>query len=271
VAADSGGLWAGTRLEIIPFRGVEDRFDVLPKGATVTVTSSPRLGLERTLEYTELLAREGMDAVPHLAAKHIVDRHHLSEVLARLRAAGVRDAFVMGGDGDAVAGAFTSGLELLEAMAELDHGFRHLGVAAYPDGHPLIDDRTLLAALERKQRVADYMVTQMCFDPDLVVAWLRRVRQIGLTLPAHLGVPGPVRRTRLIEIALKLGVRQSVRFAAKQDGLLSRLVRPGVYRPDEFTSAIARLTHADDLGVRGYQVFTFNELAATMRWQRRAS
>jgi methylenetetrahydrofolate reductase (NADPH) len=271
VPSDRGGLSAGTRLEIIPIRGVEDQFDVLPKGATVTVTSSPRLGLERTLAYTELLAREGMDAVPHLAAKHIVDRHHLAVVLARVREVGVRDAFVVGGDGDAVAGSFTSGLELLEAVAELDHGLQRLGVAAYPDGHPLIDDATLLAALERKQRVADYTVTQMCFDPELVVAWLRRMRGLGISLPVYLGVPGPVRRTKLLEIALKLGVRQSVRFAAKQEGLLSRLVRPGVYRPDEFTSAIAGLTRAEALGMSGFQVFTFNELAATMKWQRRAS
>jgi methylenetetrahydrofolate reductase (NADH) len=267
----SGSLPAGPRLEIIPIRGVEEQFELLPKGSTVTVTSSPRLGLERTLQYTELLARAGMDAVPHLAAKHIADRHHLADVVARVREAGVRDAFVMGGDGDAVAGSFTSGVELLEAIAELDHDFARLGVAAYPDGHPLIDDATLVAALERKQRVASYMVTQMCFDPELVVAWLRRMRQRGVSLAAHLGIPGPVRRTKLVQIALKLGVRQSVRFAAKQEGLLSRLIRPGAYRPDEFTAGIARLTTFETLGICSYQVFTFNELAATMRWQRRAS
>ena len=93
----------------------------------------------------------------------------------------------------------------------------------------------------------------------------------GIRLPAYLGVAGPVRRTKLMEIALRLGIRQSARFAAKQDGLLSKLVRPGAYRPGDFTAAIGRLAGDEPLDIRGYQVFTFNELAATMRWRAQAS
>ena len=271
MAPSSGEPWPATRLEIIPLRGIEDHFDLLPRGSTVAVTSSPRFGLERTLEYAERLVEAGMAAVPHLAAKHFVDQGHVRDVMSRLHEAGVRDVFAMGGDGDVVAGQLTSGLELVEVLGGIDHGMERIGVAAYPDGHPLIDDEVLLGALRRKQRVAQYMVTQMCFDPGLVIGWLRRVRSTGITLPAYLGVAGPVRRTKLLEIAFRLGVRQSARFAAKQDGLLSKLVRPGVYRPDEFMSAIASLTADDPLDLRGYQVFTFNELAATMKWQARAS
>jgi methylenetetrahydrofolate reductase (NADPH) len=266
----TGRPWPATRLEIIPLRGIEERFDLLAKGSTVAITSSPRFGLERSLQYVELLAAAGMDPVPHLAAKHFVDRAHVRDVLQRLREAGVRDVFAIGGDGDTAAGELSTGVELVEALADVDHGLERIGVAAYPDGHPLIDDATLLAALERKQRSAHYLVTQMCFDPRLVVSWLRRVRGAGITLPAYLGVAGPVRRTKLLEMALRLGVRQSARFAAKQDGLISKLVRPGAYRPGDFTSAIARLG-VDPLDVRGYQIFTFNEVEATLRWQARAS
>jgi methylenetetrahydrofolate reductase (NADPH) len=210
--------------------------------------------------------------VPHVAAKHIVDREHLRDVVARLREAGVRDIFTVGGDGDTVAGELRTGEELVAALAEIDHGLQRIGVAAYPDGHPLIDDQVLMAALQRKQAHAQYLVTQMCFDPAVVVRWLGQVRERGVALPAYFGVAGPVRRTKLIQIALRLGVRQSARFAAKQQGLLSRLVRPGSYRPADFVAATSRLTRDDGtLDVRGYQVFTFNELAATMKWQARAS
>jgi methylenetetrahydrofolate reductase (NADPH) len=267
MAPTRGGPWPATRLELIPLRGIEEHFDLLPTGATVAITSSPRFGLERTLEYAERLAAAGMDPVPHLAAKHFVDCGHVRDVIARLRQAGVRDVFTIGGDGEEVAGAFRTGEELVAALAEIDHGLERIGVAAYPDGHPLIDDEVLLAALLRKQAHAQYLVTQMCFDPQVVARWLGKLRQLGVVLPAYLGVAGPVRRTKLMQIALRLGVRQSARFAAKQQGLLSRLVRPGSYRPADFVSAIARLTRDAPLDVRGYQVFTFNELAATMKWQ----
>jgi methylenetetrahydrofolate reductase (NADPH) len=271
MASTGGGAWPATRLEVIPLRGIEEHFDLLPSGATVAITSSPRFGLERTLEYAERLGAAGMDPVPHLAAKHVVDREHLREVIVRLRQAGVRDVFTIGGDGDTVAGEFRTGEALVAALAEIDHGLERIGIAAYPDGHPLIDDQVLLAALERKQAHAQYLVTQMCFDPQVVVRWLGRARQRGIVLPAYLGVAGPVRRTKLMQIALRLGVRQSARFATKQQGLLSRLVRPGTYRPADFVAAISRLTRDAPQDVRGYQVFTFNELAATMRWQERAS
>ena len=66
-----------------------------------------------------------------------------------------------------------------------------------------------LRYLKAKQPYASYMITQMCFDPEVIVEWLRRVRAEGVDLPVHLGVPGVAERAKLLKIALKIGVGQS--------------------------------------------------------------
>lgn len=78
-------LLASSRFEILPLEGVEEQVrEHLPKDVKVTVTASPRKGLEATLELSERLARAGYPVVPHLSARLVRDRAHLEEVLARL-------------------------------------------------------------------------------------------------------------------------------------------------------------------------------------------
>lgn len=47
------------RCELMPLFGMQEAAVSLPAGATVTVTCSPRQGLERTLEATEWLVEAG--------------------------------------------------------------------------------------------------------------------------------------------------------------------------------------------------------------------
>jgi methylenetetrahydrofolate reductase (NADPH) len=269
---DSVGEMLGrARHEVLPLRGVEEQFDHLRPGSTVTVTASPKLGIDRTLHYTELLAEHGYRAVPHLAARDIGDDEQLRRIVARLDAAGVRDAFVIGGDLAGGTGTYPSGTELIEAVAELAGDRLHLGIAAYPEGHPVIDDSELLDALLRKQRVAHYMVSQMCFDPAKIVEWLRRVRDRGVELPLYVGIPGAVRRAKLLELSFKLGIGPSIRYLSKQRGLLSSVSRPGRYQPGAIVAGLSRAVNDPALGIAGFQVFTFNQVARTVLWERRAS
>lgn len=262
-------LLAATRFEIIPLKGIESHLHVLPSGSTITVTSSPKFGLERTLSYSELLAGHGFVVVPHLAANQIADRAQLEDAIARLRGIGVQEVFVVGGDGNDGSGRYGSGLALLEAMAELDAGFTRIGVPAYPEGHPLIDDETLLTALKAKQRHAHYFTTQICFDSQAVVAWLRRIRSLGIELSAFIGISGPIQQTKLLELSVRLGVGQSMRYLSKQRGFVSQLLRPWPYRPNKFINGITAELGDDDLGLEAYHMYTFNDLARTAKWYER--
>jgi len=62
-------LLAHPRYEVIPLAGAEEAvLEHVPTEVKVTVTTSPKKGLEPTLELAERVARHGYDVVPHLAA-----------------------------------------------------------------------------------------------------------------------------------------------------------------------------------------------------------
>jgi len=157
----------------------------VPKALPVTVTASPRRGLEPTLELTEELARGGYSAVPHLAARMLHDEWHLAEILARLDDAGVRDVFVVAGDGEEPVGGFSDSLQLLTAIERLHRSgsgrtLESMGVSGYPEGHPLVAADELDRALLAKQPLSSYVVTQMCFDPGAVLGWIAHAGSVAL-------------------------------------------------------------------------------------------
>src|SRR5699024_8336784 len=153
---------ARPRFEVIPLRGVADRVRDLPSGATVTVTCSPSRGVGPTLDLAEELHALGYHVVPHLAARRVRGGGHLAKVLARLDAAGLRDVFVVGGDGGDPEGPFRNGGDLLRAIGEAQAPLASIGVPCYPEGHSLVSSQVLEAALDEKSASATYMVTQIC-------------------------------------------------------------------------------------------------------------
>ena len=97
-----------SRYEVIPLAGAEEQvLEHVPRDVTLTVTASPVKGLDDTLELAAKLAAHGYPVVPHLSARLVVDRAHLGELVVRIGELGVRDVFVVAGDADQPAGAFS--------------------------------------------------------------------------------------------------------------------------------------------------------------------
>jgi methylenetetrahydrofolate reductase (NADPH) len=195
------------------------------------------------------------------------DRAHLESVLERASAAGIDDLFVIGGDEREPHGPYQQAGDVLELLAEHPLRPARVGVGAYPEGHPLIDEGVLADALRRKNDLADYMATQLCFDPEVLLRWLRGVRERDVTLPLYAGVPGPIERRRLLDVSMKVGVGASLRFLRKQHGVLSLLKRPG-HEADTLRDALVPLVGNPDLRLAGLHLFTFNELVPTWEWAR---
>jgi methylenetetrahydrofolate reductase (NADPH) len=258
------------RHEIVPLRGIEEQFEELPAASLVAITASAKLGMDRTLEYTGMLAARGFAPSPHIAARDVQSARHLDETVARLLDAGVSDVFVVGGDGPP-GPCYRSGIELAEAARGLLPPTVEIGVGGYPEGHPDIDRATLLDALVRKQQFATYLVTQICFDACRVVEWIGEIRSEGIHLPVHVGVPGVMNRRKLLEFSLKLGVGTSRRFLAKNRGFVGGLARPGRYDPGALIGDLAPALADPALGIDGLQVYTFNQVSGTMAWERRAT
>ena len=253
--------------EIIPLKGIEKKAERIPEGLDVAITCSPDKGMPATLELTRRLCGRGFNLIPHIAARMVADEAQLRDILSELDDLGIRRIFVVGGDAEQPVGQFDSSLQLLRLMATIDHGIEVVGVGAYPEGHPLIDDSTLLGFLREKQPFAAYMVNQMCFDPEAIIEWLLAVRAEGVELPVHLGVPGVADRSKLLRIALKIGVGRSARFLKSNRGLVGRVMTPGGWDPEELLLALAPCFDAPPYEVEGVHIFSFNQIESTERWR----
>lgn len=258
---------AHPRFEVIPIKGAEEQAGHLPHGAKVTVTCSPARGIEHTLWHAEQLARQGLRVVPHISARLVADRAHLRDILRRLAALNLREIFVVGGDAKQPVGSFSSALDLLRAMTDLGHNLDQVGVTAYPEHHPFIDDATLRRVLADKQQFATYMVTQICFDPDVITQWLAGARQQGITMPVYIGVPGVVDRAHLLRISMKIGVGTSARFLSKHAGLAAKLLMPGSYRPTELVERLAPYFGDTRYNIQGLHINTFNQVESSEKWR----
>jgi methylenetetrahydrofolate reductase (NADPH) len=258
---------ARPRFELIPMEGARERAAHLPKGAKVAITCSPTRGIESTLLLGEELSERGFQIVPHISARLVAGRAHLEEIVRRLDDLGVGEVFVIGGDARKPAGPFSGALELLSAMTDLGHDFEHIGIGGYPEGHPAIDDNTLLRALLDKQPFATYIVSQMCFDPGAILDWAADMRRRGIELPVYVGLPGVVERKRLLRVSLKIGVGDSARFLTKYTNVLTRLLKPGGYNPDGLVKELAPYVGDRDYNIVGFHIYTFNQVESTEKWR----
>ena len=91
-----------------------------------------------------------------------------------------------------------------------------------------------------KRHYATYIVGNLCFDAATVRPWLRRVRSRGVALPIFFGLAGPVDRSKLLNVATKIGVRESARFLTGHAGWFLRMGTPGGYDPVGCSTAWAR-------------------------------
>jgi methylenetetrahydrofolate reductase (NADPH) len=250
---------------VIPLAGAEEAvLEHIPTEVRVTVTTSPRKGLEPTLALSERLAAGGYDVVPHLAARHVRDASHLAELVERLRPTGASDVLVMAGDAEEPAGDFDGSPPLLRALAELEHPFRDVGITGYPESHGFIADEATIKAMFEKEEFATYIVSQICFEPQTTATWMRAVWERGTRLPIHVGLPGPVEGTKLLRVCERIRVGESIRVL-RADGC----VRSGDFDPGPFVHELGESFGEAPPNFGGFHIFTFNDLAETERWRQR--
>ncbi|MEM7339622.1 MAG: hypothetical protein AAF467_13295 [Actinomycetota bacterium] len=265
-------LIAGLTHELIPLKSVDAAIEALPPSSKVSVTCSPVKGIDTTIELTDRIRAAGHMAIPHISARMVEDADHVARIAAWLRTEDVGTMFLVGGDADPP-GAYPDAISFLRDLLDADPGLRTIGVTAYPDSHPLIDTDVLHEALHAKQAllaeagVAGYASTQMCFDSGKIVSWLERERAAGLTLPIHLGVAGVVDRSKLMTMGVRLGIGSSLRYLKKNRNAIGRLLTSASFDPNKLLVPLS--PHLEPLAVEGLHCFTFNQVDATVSWQKR--
>jgi methylenetetrahydrofolate reductase (NADPH) len=244
-----------------------DALRALPERPRVYVSAVLTRPVRQQLDVVSALAAAGFEPVPHLAFRSFASRGALDAHLARLAAAGVRRLLVIAGDRAAPAGPFHGAIEVIESGLLQAHGIVEIGIAGYPDGHPRATtedlDRALAAKLEAAAQtgLGVHIVTQWGFSAGSIVAWIQRLRDLGVERSVRIGLAGPVTLAGLIRYARICGVSASVQGLARDAGLARQLF--GMITPDH---VLRPLAETSDLGDVAPHIFSFGGLAAAVRW-----
>ena len=254
-------------MEIIPVPGIEDKLDSLPSDMYLAVTCSPTKGVDETLELSEKLIERGFKVTPHIASKCVSGEKHLEEIIKKLDELGIESIFVPGGDRPEPMGDFNNALDLLKALKKLGHNLNKIGMAAHPEGHPDVSDEILMEALEEKKDLADFIVTQMCFDAEILNDWMNQIHNKGVELPVWVGLPGVIERGRLLKTSLRIGVGDSLRFLRKKSQVATELMKSSIYNPDDLVRDITEKIDINDSKLAGYHIYCFNQIETTEKWR----
>lgn len=281
LAARIAALAKGYSLEVSSrsARDLDACLTHLEKGSDVYINFIAGDDLGAKVRCAAALRANGFRPVPHIGARHLKSAAQLDDLLARLAGeAGVDRALLIGGDASAPAGPFDSSIAVLASGVLARHGFRAAGFAGYPEGHPQIAEAALKRALAeklalaREQGIEPYIVTQFCFDPASVIAWLAALRRDGAPLggvavPVRIGLAGPANVATLVRFAIRCGVTNSIRALTTRADRFLRLVSDSA--PDGLVRGIAAAAALDGAplsSVAGLHFFPFGGVAKTARW-----
>ncbi len=225
---------------------------LLPQGTRVFVTHLPDGALDDIVRTAARLAGAGMAPVPHIGARHLESRAVLERHLDALRAVGVREALLVGGDRGRPLGPFPEAGDLIGPAARR---FERL----YFAGHPEEDrDAVLLARIDRTVAAGARAaaVSQFVFEAEAVLAWEERMARLGNKAPIRVGLPGVATPAALLKYARACGVGRSLR-GLWRDARLLRMA--GHWTP---AGLIAGLREAPP-SVEGLHFFPFGGFAET--------
>lgn len=243
--------------------------DCLAPGTTVNVTFLPGSDPMDTVAVAQRLHNDGMNPVPHLAARSLKDTDQLDALLSAFtQKAGVSEVLVIGGGVDSPVGEFASSIEVLNTGLIQKYGINNIGVAGHPEGSPDISDDEIVEALGLKNDLARrdglnlYIETQFCFEADIVLAWEKSIRAAGNNLPIRVGIPGPATIKTLFRFAQVSGIGPSMRFIAKQAKNVAKLMT--VQSPHILLDDLAQGMAADkDCMIKHFHFYPFGGFAKT--------
>ncbi|HEX7052690.1 MAG TPA: methylenetetrahydrofolate reductase [Burkholderiales bacterium] len=272
LASGISELLAAGSLEISP-RELHQAGEVAalrPAGTCVYIPSLPGLPLSRTLEAVAAIRAAGLDPVPHVSARRILDRDEFREFLKQASAAhGVHRVLLLGGDEPQPKGPYRDSLQILEEGLLVECGIREIGIAGYPEGHPRIARQALEQAMQRKrdlareQSIGVYVLTQFSFSPPRVVEYCALLARAHPGLPVYVGIAGPTDPAALARYAQRCGVSVSLRALRRLGSGIAQLVANT--DPRDQLAAVARTNLGNVVGVH---LYSFGGAVRTAAWMR---
>jgi methylenetetrahydrofolate reductase (NADPH) len=245
----------------------------LEGGTQVFLTWIPGANPMKMIGSSAKLRRAGLLPVPHIGARHLESAVQLRELAERLaKEAGVDRVLIVGGDRTKPAGPYDSALAVMRTEVFQRAGIHSVGIAGFPEGNPNIPDKILDEALAAKVNFARdngvdvFIVTQFCFTPEPIVAWLRSIRGKGIDVPVRIGLAGPAGIITLTRYAIRCGIGNSLHVLTEHPSFAKLLTEKG---PEPIIRGIAALEGhrcALPFGVAGLHFFVFGGFSKTVEW-----
>lgn len=223
----------------------------------------------RTLSLGVRIKRElGVETMAHVTCVGST-RDELRQTLQRLADAGIQNVLALRGDPprgadrfEPVSGGFAHASELVTFIREEGFPFC-VGAACYPEGHPECRDldRDLAFLKQKVDCGVDFLISQLFFDNEEYMAFVRRARSAGIDVAI---IPGlmPVTNVAQIERFTQVcGARipqelfRRLQIVRNDPGAV---VATGVYWT---TKQAERLLRA---GAPGLHFYTLNKSSATL-------
>ncbi len=235
--------------------------------------------LDLQIEACTALRAAGFEPIPHIPARFVKDADDLNHRVEAYKAkASVTTVLALGGGAPEPIGKFHCALQLMETGAFQKHGIKSVGIAGHPEGNPDITkihgEAMLLRTLKEKHAwireagLDGFIATQFLFNAEPVIHWAMELRQNGIDLPIHVGVPGPASIKTLVRYAAMCGVGNSARFIRKQALNITKLLT--VSEPTEFVEQLA-IQHFDlpEHGIAGAHLYPFGGFDKLFEWMHR--
>ncbi|HEV8023528.1 MAG TPA: hypothetical protein VGP37_01420 [Candidatus Nanopelagicales bacterium] len=264
----------GFSIESVPqdAERIEDFRDHVPEGTRVYIAWPPKATKEAIVSAARKLDSQGMVPVPHIAARRVPSQEFLRDFVGELiEQAHVREVLVIGGDPATPEGPYADTGALLRSGILTELGIEKVGIAAHPEGHPVMSEDTSREVLvqnlstARDEGLSVEAVSQFVLDPTAIDSWHADVYSpIAGGARLHIGIPGLVSGTRLLKIANACGIGESIGLLRKNGVRLAKTAL-GNSSTQTLVEGLAPLAkRADDVG--GFHFYTFGNFEQTAQW-----
>jgi methylenetetrahydrofolate reductase (NADPH) len=213
--------------------------------------------------------QHGLTAVAHLTCVSAT-KEQIRELLAQIRALGVRNLLALRGDPpdgaqfQVTPGGFEFSSQLVRFIRE--QGDFSIGVAGFPEGHIACKEGKLADWQHLKEKVdagADYVLTQLFFDNADFLEFRDHVTQkLEISVPIVPGVVSILSGMQIKRFTAMCGARIPPSLAAKLEALGDDDAAVAEFGIEYATRQCEDLLRA---GVPGIHFYTLNKAQATVR------
>ena len=145
------------------------------------------------------------------------------------------------------------------------HDLDEVGITGYPESHPKISDEMTIQAMYEKVPYATYIISQICFDPEVTSTGLGR----GVGAGCETADP---RYARLREPPEARGSSAASASATRrfiEDSVTgSQDVVARCCSPDRLIEGLKPSFADPESNIQGLHIYTFNEFERTETWRR---